>query len=258
MANRMETTFQAMAEKGEKILVAYYPLCDPLIEDQVAWAGTYFENGATVLEMGIPYVDPVLDGATVRASMARALEEHDVSDAFKVIAELRAAYPDNILQVMTYYEIIDQMGIEEFAKACAQAGADGVLSPNTPAEVVPALDEALSKHGLINLRFSPYHLTPEAEEDLKQNARGYIFQQAVDGATGAQPTVSPQIGVNVKRLKSLGITTPVVAGFGISNGEQVAEAIGMGADGCIVGSAILTAIEKGNGAEFIKSLRDAM
>ena len=68
MANRMETTFQAMAEKGEKILVAYYPLCDPLIEDQVAWAGTYFENGATVLEMGIPYVDPVLDGATVRAS----------------------------------------------------------------------------------------------------------------------------------------------------------------------------------------------
>ena len=72
MANRMETTFQAMAEKGERILVTYFPLCDPLIEDQVAWAGTYFENGATVLEMGLPYENPVLDGATVK----RFFREH--------------------------------------------------------------------------------------------------------------------------------------------------------------------------------------
>lgn len=258
MANRMETTFQAMAEKGERILVTYFPLCDPLIEDQVAWAGTYFENGATVLEMGLPYENPVLDGATVKRSMDRALEQHDVSDAFAVIAELRAAYPDNILQVMTYYEIIEAMGVQAFADACAKAGADAVLSPNTPAEAVPELDRALAEHGLINLRFSPYHLTPEAENDLVKHARGYIFQQAVDGATGAQPTVSPQIGVNVKRLKSLGITTPVIAGFGISNGEQVKEAVSMGADGCVVGSAILSAIEAGNGAEFIKSLRAGM
>lgn len=258
MANRMEATFNAMAERGERILVAYYPLCDPLIEDQVAWAGTYFENGATVLEMGLPYENPVLDGATVRNSMARALEKHDVADAFKVIAELREAYPDNILQVMTYFEIIDQMGVQEFTAACAQAGADAVLSPNTPSERVPELDEALAAHDLINLRFSPFHLTSEAEDDLKQNAKGYIFQQSVDGATGPQETVSPQIGVNVERLKSLGITTPVVAGFGISNGEQVKEACTMGADGVIVGSAILNAIQAGEGAAFIKSLRDAM
>ena len=120
------------------------------------------------------------------------------------------------------------------------------------------LAAALEGRGLINLRFAPYQLTAEAEADLKANARGYIFQQSVDGVTGPQSTTSPQVGVNVARLKSLGITTPVVAGFGISNARQVGEMRAMGADGVIVGSAILSAILAGNGEAFIKSLREAL
>ena len=256
--NRMEKIFEEMERAGEKILVSYFPLCDTALEDQVAWAGKYFDNGTTVLEMGLPYEDPGLDGKTVRDSMARALSKYTVEDAFEVIRALRRAYPHNILQVMTYYEIVEKMGTDAFAQRCADCGTDAVLSPNTPADRVGELDAALEGRGLINLRFAPYHLTAEAEADLKANARGYIFQQSVDGVTGPQSTTSPQVGVNVARLKSLGITTPVVAGFGISNARQVGEMRAMGADGVIVGSAILSAILAGNGEAFIKSLREAL
>lgn len=123
---------------------------------------------------------------------------------------------------------------------------------------MPEIDAELAKYGIYNLRFSNYHITDAAVEDLKAHATGYIFQQAVDGATGAQPTVSPQIGVNVKRLKEAGIKMPVLAGFGISNAQQAREAIAMGADGVIVGSATISHIMAGDGEAFIESLGEAM
>lgn len=256
--NRMEKIFGEMQQRGEKILVCYFPLCDTLLEDQVEWAGHYFENGTTVLEMGLPYENPCLDGKTVQESMQRALSKYTVDDAFEVIGSLRKAYPDNILQVMTYFEIIERMGISEFAGKCAESGADAVLCPNIPEDKLGELDQALKSKDLINLRFSPYHLNEAAEKDLVENAKGYIFQQAVDGATGMQKTVSPQVGKNAKRLKELGIQTPVLGGFGISDGGQAKEVCSMGTDGVIVGSAVITAIQNGNGKEFIRSLREAL
>ncbi len=256
--NRMERILGEMKQAGEKILVAYYPLCDPLLDDPVAWAGKYFENGATVLEMGLPYENPCLDGKIVRESMERALTKHTVDDAFDVIAELRQAYPNNILQVMTYFEIIDKMGIENFAKRCAECGADGVLTPNIPQSRVAELDRALGAYHLLQLRFAPFHLSGDAINDLKANAKGYIFLQAVDGATGPQEKTSPQVGENVKTLKQSGIGTPVVAGFGISNAQHVREMKAMGADGVIVGSKIISEIQNGNGEEFIRQLRSAL
>ncbi len=256
--NRMEATFRAKRTKGEKILVSYFPLCDTAMGDQVAWAKKYFRNGTTVLEMGLPCEDPCLDGAVVRASMERALKEHTMDDAFAVIARLREACPDNILQIMCYFEIVDKMGSKAFAKRCSESGADAVLSPNIPAERIAELDEALGEYGIFHLRFAPYHLTEAVMADLEQNAKGYIFLQAVDGATGAQVTTSKQVGVNVKLLKDLGIETPVVAGFGISNPQQVREVLDMGADGVIVGSAIVSAILEGKGEAFIAQLGEAV
>lgn len=256
--NKMVQILNEMKEAGEKILVAYFPLCDPALDDQIAWAGKYFDNGATVLEMGLPYENPCLDGKTVRDSMERALKEHTIDDAFDIISKLRKTYPDNILQVMTYFEIIDKMGIESFAKRCAECGADGVLTPNIPRSRVEELDKALDAYNLIQLRFAPFHLNDEVIEDLKEKARGYIFLQSVDGATGPQEKTSPQVGVNVDILKKSGVKTPVVAGFGISNPQHVREMKAMGADGVIVGSKIISEILDGNGEAFIGELRSAL
>lgn len=259
MSNRMDKVFSEVLRRGEKILVLYFPIGDTILGgDDCAWAGRYFENGCTVLEIGLPNGNPVLDGKTVADSMARALSHTGLEAVFKTIGQMRERYPDNILQVMVYHHVIRNTGLARFAQLCSENGVDGVLCPNIPEEEMPEIDAELAKYGIYNLRFSNYHITDAAVEDLKAHATGYIFQQAVDGATGAQPTVSPQIGVNVKRLKEAGIKMPVLAGFGISNAQQAREAIAMGADGVIVGSATISHIMVGDGEAFIESLGEAM
>lgn len=256
--NRMEIIFDQMKAAGEKVLILYFPIGDPAMGDSVAWGEKYFDNGATVLEIGLPYEDPVLDGPVVKDSMGRAIARVSMDEVFGMIAEIRRRRPDNILQVMTYYGNIAKLGTAGFAEKCAMAGVDAVLTPDASIEQLHELDEVLGRYGIHNLRFAPYHLNEEFIGDLQAHAAGYIFQQAVDGGTGMQATVSPQIGINVKRIKEAGIQTPVCAGFGISSAEQAAEALSMGADGIIVGSAMIKHLLNGDGENYIRSLRAVM
>lgn len=258
MINRMDKIFNCLARQNEKILVLYFPIGDTILEDDCAWAEKYFKNGCTVLEIGLPNEDPILDGQTVRDSMSRALSHTNLDEIFLGIKKIREKCPDNILQIMTYYQIIDDIGIEKFADICNDIGVDGVLSPNIPPEKMSIIDNALLKYNIYNLRFAPYHLTADILEDLKKNSKGYIFQQATDGETGTRPTVSSQVEKNVNALKKAGIKTPVIAGFGISNADQAKEAFHMGADGVIVGSAVISHIQKGEGCEFISSLHSTV
>jgi len=256
--NRMANNLFTMKENGEKILITYFPLCDPALGDPVAAAKTYFKSGANVLEMGLPYENPEMDGKTVSDSMFRALEKHDVLDAFDDIKKVRQTFPERNLQVMTYFEIIDKMGVDKFAERCADAGADAVLTPNIPSNRVAELDDALNKRGLIQLRFSPYELNDAVIQDLKDHAAGYIFQQAVNGGTGKQPKVSSQAGKNAGILRKNGVTTPICGGFGISNCDQAHDMKEFGLDGIICGSAVIDSILNGSLGEFIQSLRDGL
>lgn len=255
--NNMRKVFSEMMAENEKILVCYFPLCDPLLDDQVEWAGKYFEAGTTVLEMGLPYKNPCLDGKTVRDSMERALKDHDMDDAFDVIAKIHEKYPDNVLELMTYYENVSELGVEEFARKCHETGVDSVLAPNASFEQLKEMDEVFRKYDLINLRFAYYNISEEQLEDLK-TSDGFIFVQAVNGATGPQKTVDKHVGENVKLLKDAGIKIPCIGGFGISNPDQVYEMKSMGTDGCVIGSSVLSSIAEGNGFEYIKSLREAL
>lgn len=253
--NRMDAVFARELAVGHKLLSLYFPVGDPVLEDdECGWAQRYFDNGCTVLEIGLPNDNPVLDGKTVADSMTRALEHVDLGECFGRIGLMRERFPENVLQVMVYYHVMKEMGFEAFADACAESGVDAVLSPNVPEDEAALLDRLLGERGMYNLRFAPFVLTDEVIKDLCANSRGYIFQQAVDGATGARATVSPQVAVNVARIKEAGVSTPVLAGFGISNAEQLAEACAMGADGAIIGSATLTHIVQGDADEFLASL----
>ena len=159
--NRMERVFAELSERNEKILILYFPIQDTILEDDVEWAKKYFQGGCTFLEIGLPNDNPLLDGKTVRESMERALAHSDLDKVFSSIRRIREQCPDNILQIMTYYHIIDNMGMEVFAEKCRAADVDAVLSPNVPAKKMGELDEALERYGIINLRFVPYHLTDE-------------------------------------------------------------------------------------------------
>lgn len=256
--NRMDKVFRKMKETGEKILILYFPIGDPIMDDCVEWADKYFKNGCTVLEIGLPYENPVLDGKTVQESMERAREKVTLEEVFQMIADIRKRCPQQILQIMTYHGNILKYGYEKFAEKCSDADVDGVLTPDATKEQLHKLDEALGKYGIYNLRFVPYHLTAEVMEEVRGHMKGgYIFQQAVDGGTGQQAQVSSKIKENVDKWKELKIPFPVCAGFGISDAKQVKEALAFGPDGVIVGSATISNIKKGEGEAFIASLREA-
>ncbi len=253
--NRMEKIFGEMKARGEKINVLYFPIGDPVLGDSVEYAKKYFANGCTVLEIGLPYEDPYMDGKTVADSMDRTIKDGvDILKAFDIIKKIREACPNNILQPFTYMENVMKLGIPEFAKKCHEVDADAVLIPVTTNEQRAQLDEELGKYGILNLRFKPFNMNEEDIEDCVKNARGYIFSQAVDGATGARETVEPHIADNVKILKEAGVKALVVPGFGISDARQAKEVLDMDADGFVIGSATLKHIENGDGEEFIRSV----
>ena len=256
--NRMEQVFPAMLERGRKILVSYFPIGDPCVADPVDWAGRFLENGTTVLELGLPYEAPVLDGEVVRASMERALQHTDLEHIFLDISEIRHAFPNAILQVMTYAETVLRFGGEQFAEICRGIGVDAVLSANESPALRAELDRSLGALGIDHLRFIPYHMNDSHILDLKKHGSGYAYLQAVDGATGSSTAITSQIGGNIRLLRQSGVSLPLIPGFGISTPEHVKAYLAMGADGVIVGSAIIRHILDGTGERYIKSLSDAL
>lgn len=256
--NDMNARLLAKKQQGKKILVCYFALGDPLMGDSVERVGEFLNAGADVLELGIPYADPSLDGQVVRSSMERALSTMTSEEALQEVARLREAYPQSCLQIMTYFELIDEMGIEVFAQRCHEVGASAVLSPNVPRQREEELDRALRSQEILSLRFASFHLDTEEINELKHYTEGYVFLQAVDGGTGPRETVSPQVRENVAILKDAGVTAPVCAGFGVSLPSQAATLVGMGTDGVIVGSSVINAVLEKRAATYIASLRDAM
>ncbi len=255
--NRMDIIFKENIAKKRGSLVLYFPICDSILEDKdVEWAGKYFDHGCDVLEIGLPYKDPCYDGPTVANSMKRAIAnvDGDLDKVFARIKDIRDAYPNNILQIITYYENVDFYGFEEFARKCGEAGVDGVLCANLPLKKTPVFDSTLGKYNVYNCRFALYNMTDEQLADLKNNSKGYVFLQAVDGATGARNSVDPANKEHIKYLKDNNVTTPIFAGFGITTGEHVRKLMDYGADGVIVGSNTISHIIAGDAAEYIDSI----
>ena len=255
---RMKNVFDTMMSKNEKILVSYFPSGDTIVEDTVLWAGKFYENGTTVLEMGFPYENPYLDGQVVVDSMARSMSRKDLKEILEDVKKIREAYPNAIIQGMTYVEVVLKYGYETFAKMMADADIDALLVANANFEQRAELDKALSVYDIDNLRFVPYHINEKIVEDLKKNASGYIYLQAVDGQTGSRAEITDQIEQNIKALRAAGITVPLIPGFGISTVEHIKKYLSMGSDGVIVGSAIIKNIIAGTGERYIKSLSDAL
>ena len=256
--SRMAARFAEMAARGEKILVSYFPIGDSCVADAAAWAGTFYKTGTTVLEIGLPYEDPVYDGPTVADSMARALSRTDLAGVFEDIRKIRAAYPDGIVQVMTYVENIRKYGFDEFARILAELDVDALLAANADPAEKAALDAALAPYGIDNLRFVPYHMTDEMIRDLQENASGYVYLQAVDGQTGSAAAITEQPKENAARLRAAGVNVPMIPGFGISTPGHVRTYLAMGLDGVVVGSAIIKSILAGKGEEYLRSLSEAL
>ena len=219
------------------------------------------ESGADVIELGIPFSDPLAEGPVIQRSSAAALANGiKPDDVFKRVSELRAQGIDTPLVLMGYYNPMLALGLGEFCRRAADAGADGVIAADLPAAESGPLLDACNESGLALVPLVALTSTQSALELSCGQASGFVYCVSVLGVTGARAAVSQDVRRLVASVKSM-TDLPVAVGFGVSNRQHVEE-IGEYADGAVIGSALILALDSvpagdadDAAAEFMRSLK---
>ena len=229
-------------------LIPYITAGDPDAEATKVYVRALAEGGADLIELGLPFSEPIADGPTIQDAIARALEGGMTPSAFlDLVAELSAEV-DVPLVVMTYYNLLyqygDEVGVEPFVEAAADAGLSGLIVPDLPVEEAGELRAACDAHGL-DLIFIVAPTTDDERLDrIVERASGFVYVQARLGTTGARADVSEQTHESLARLADAGV--PKAVGFGVSTGENAREIVAAGADGVVAGSVFVDLIAEGD------------
>ena len=228
-------------KRGEKAFVPYIMAGDGGIKTLKKTILFLQEIGVTAIELGIPFSDPVADGPTIQEAGERALS-HGVT-LRKVMQEI-ALFKKEVtvpLVIMSYLNPIIQYGIDEFVEDCSVNGVDGLIIPDLPYEESDLLRQAVEKFEIALIPLVSLTSPPERIRKITDAGEGFIYAVTVNGITGVRDGFDNDLGRHLKALKEVS-PVPVLAGFGISTPEQV-ESLGALADGVIVGSAIVTALQ---------------
>ncbi|MFO7834122.1 MAG: tryptophan synthase subunit alpha [Halohasta sp.] len=233
--------------------IPYLAVGDPDYEASKAYVEALARGGADIIELGLPFSEPIAEGSTIQNAIVRALEGGMTPDRFfEFVDELDVDVP---LVCMTYYNLIYQYGRsrgakpgpEAFVERAAEVGMSGFVVPDLPAEEADPLRAACDEHGL-DLVFI---VAPTTEGDrldsMMERVSGYVYVQARLGTTGAKTDVSDQTTRSLERLAEWDV--PKAVGFGISSGDQAASIVDNGADGIIVGSALVDIVAAGVDSE---------
>ncbi|MEU4825631.1 tryptophan synthase subunit alpha [Actinomadura sp. NPDC023710] len=237
----VQTAYDKAKADGRAALVGYLPAGFPSYEGAVEAARTMVDAGCDVIEIGLPYTDPMMDGPTIQDAVHRALVGGvRVADVFRTV-EAVAGTGVPVL-VMTYWNPVDHYGVDRFARDLASAGGSGLITPDlTPEEGGPWL-EASDAHGLDRVFLVALSSTDERIETITRACRGFVYAASLMGVTGARSALDTGATRLVERTRAVldkaGAALPVGLGLGVGTGAQAAEVAGF-ADGVIVGSAFI-------------------
>ncbi len=242
---RIGASFQKLHERKEGALIAYLTGGDPEQRGFLANAGALIEGGADILEVGIPFSDPIADGPVIQASSMRALASGTTPrKVLGMIRELSDVY-DVPRVVLTYYNPVLAMGVDKFLRIAHRSGVDGLVVPDLPVEESGDFREAASENGVDTIFLSAPNTSNRRLRSILENSSGFLYLVSLYGVTGPRQTLSEHAVGLVKRVKSLSNgRVPIAAGFGISKPEHVTSLINAGADGAIVGSKLVEIVGK--------------
>ena len=240
--NRIAAKFGSLTGSGEKGFIPFVSAGDPDVETSLRVVLTLAENKADVIELGVPFSDPMADGPTIQASSQRALEKGvTLRDVLAMVAALRAK-TDVPIVLFSYFNPILRYGIEMLAKDAAAAGADGVLVTDAVDDEAAEIGAILRQNDLDLISLIAPTTTEERLKKIAERSSGFIYAVSRAGVTGARSETSEAAERLVRRVRQF-TDLPVAVGFGISSPEQI-EDVWRYADAAVVGSAIVAEIER--------------
>lgn len=259
--SRITTAFQKL--NGRKALIPYITAGDPNLETTLETMHEMAANGADIIELGIPFSDPMADGPVIQRAAERALANGvSLKNVLETVRRFRERDNDTPVVLMGYLNPIHKMGNAEFARAAAEAGVDGVLTVDNPVETISPLQQELQKHGLDAIFLVAPTTSEERMTEIGRLASGFVYYVSLKGVTGSAQLNTDEVAAKIAVLRRH-ISLPIGVGFGISDAES-ARKIGAVADAVIVGSRIVKEIESNVGNEaravgaLVKSLKQAV
>jgi len=262
--NRIVEKFAQLKKAGKKGLVVYIGAGDPHLEATRQLALAFDRAGVDVLELGVPFSDPLADGLVNQLAAQRGLESGTTPP--KLLATIAEIRKESQLPIVLYiyFNLIHKVGLQKFIADCAQAGVDGLLVLDLPPEESDNYEALMKKAGLCHI----YLVAPTTPEDrmelIVKRGAGFIYYISREGVTGMQSSVAANLSTQITKLRAH-TNLPIAVGFGISNPDQ-AKAVAKEGDACVVGSAIVNQIaEHGKSpalvakvGAFVKSLAGAV
>ena len=262
--SRIQTVFDSLKQHKRKALIPFFTAGDPNPQLTVPLLHALVEAGADIIELGVPFSDPMADGPTIQRASERALRHHvGLHHVLDMVAEFRRSNAETPIVLMGYGNPIEAMGWETFAQRCAEAGVDGVLTVDFPPEESHEAFAHLIKHGIDPIFLLAPTSTDARVARVAKQARGYVYYVSLKGVTGAGHLDRAAIAQEIPQLRKH-IDLPIGVGFGIRDADT-ALAVAKLCDGVVVGSRIVQEIENSteqnvvaNVGKLVKELRQAV
>lgn len=243
--NRIEQKFQQLRRKNKKAFIAFITAGDPMLKTTEELVFEFERIGVDIVELGVPFSDPMADGPTIQAASQRALEAGvTVKKILQAVKSIRGKSQIPIV-LMTYYNPVFHFGLEGFFRAAGQDGVDGIIVPDLPCEEAESLMKAARKNRVATIFFLSPTTTKERKKNIIRDSSGFIYYLSLTGVTGVRQGLPKDLLFHIRQAKRH-TKKPICVGFGISTPAQV-KSVARVADGVIVGSAIVNKIQKNLG-----------
>ena len=245
MTSRIPSIFRENAKKNKKTFISYLVCGDPSKNDTLSAMKIMADSGVDVIELGIPFTDPIADGPVIQKSIDRALKNNvSLKDVISVVEKFRKTNKKTAVVLMGYMNPVHKMGVEKFTKSINKNDIDGVLIVDSPPEESIDLNSSLKKYNKSHIYLASPTTTDQRMRSITQMSSGYVYYVTVKRITGSKLTDISTIKKNVAKIKKYSKNNiPVAVGFGIKDSKS-AKQMSKFSDGIIIGSSIVELIHK--------------
>ena len=251
--NRVTKFFKLIKDKKKKAFISYVVCGDPNLKSTCKILHTMVDSGVDIIELGIPFTDPIADGPVIQKGVERALKNKtSLLDVLSIVKQFRKTNNETPIVLMGYSNPIEMMGYSNFASLAKSKGVDGILIVDAPPEESLTTNKIFKKYGLCHIFLASPTTEIKRLKNIIKLSSGYLYYVSVKGITGSSITSFESIKKNVEQIRKISSNKiPIAVGFGIKNGK-VAKSISMFSDAIIIGSSIVELIEKyQNNKEFM-------